>query len=79
MARKRRFHVTMVGFDAIIGVGAGSVATPTMDLAFVLQFSNGGVITSQAVSGEHLRGSIIGIRQGSLQEAFGSFTIASFG
>jgi len=42
-------------------------------LAFVLQFADGGRITSQAVSGEHPRGSIIGIRQGSLQEAFGGF------
>ena len=50
-----------------------------MDLAFVLQFADGGRITSQAVSGEHPRGSIIGIRQGSLQEAFGGFPIASFG
>jgi hypothetical protein len=49
------------------------------EVAFLLQFSNRGEITSQSIPCEHVRRSIIGIRQGSLQEAFGGFTIASFG
>ena len=73
------FDVPVVGFDAIICVGSGSVTTTMTDLAFVLQFSNGGWITSQSVSSEYVWRSIIGIRQGSHQEAFGGFPIASCG
>ena len=60
------FVVAMVGLNAVIRVAAGSMTTRTTKFAVVLQFSNGGWITSQPVSDEHVWRPIIGIRQGSL-------------
>lgn len=39
----------------MIRVAAGSMATSTAELAFLLQFSNGGGIAAHPVSGEHVR------------------------
>jgi hypothetical protein len=71
--------VPVVGFDAVIRVPSGSMPTTATELTFALQFSNGRWITLQSVSDEHVRGTIIGIGQSSLQETFGGFAIVRFG
>jgi hypothetical protein len=72
------FDVPVVGFDAVIRVAPGSMATATMQLAVALQFPNSGWVASQSVSSEHIWSAVVWIGQSSLQETFGGFSITGF-
>jgi hypothetical protein len=72
------FNMAVVGFDAIIRVALGSMSTAVAELAFLLQFPNGGRITAQSVSRKNMWQAVVGIGQRSLQEALRSFPIPSF-
>jgi hypothetical protein len=54
------------------------MSTAVAELAFLLQFPNGGRITAQSVSRKNMWQAVVGIGQRSLQEALRSFPIPSF-
>ena len=78
-ASQASFDVAVVGFDAIVRVASGLMSTAVTEMTFPLHFSNGCRITSQSVSNEHAWYAVVGISQGSLQEALRGFPITSFG
>ena len=48
------FHVTVVGFDAVIRVAASSTPTTSAKVAFTLRFSNGSWIPAQFIPGKQV-------------------------